>query len=413
MDIKLIFPKTSKNDVVYIKKQEYETYYSTKYKYPYLVIERLSMRTGLPAEGVDKVRREDVLDPFAPEPKINKEYSFNKNDYTLMMSYGLSPGHNAPAGHHYTTPEIWGETFSYANICPQEMVFNSGIWVIIENWCKYVSKLQKTKNFTNLRVFTGSIMDKVDSTLSMGDKNINVNIPTHMFKLVCARSKESENSNKIFITCFMCPNRPIEPTNKENQNIIKWTIPLKPLEELSGINFTPLLEKFYGYEKGKTELVNLNDLVPIKFDLSPIFVKQMIKSLCYGLLIYVKNVKQLEKNWMNCKKMLVDENVEYHEEFYNLVKKRLTFGSKKITNNDEIELNESSNKLSFVDDTDLNTSTNSTNSTNSTLLVNERGLYGNGNIKKGGNIKTNNTKIYNLLNKKHKSNTKKSKKHKY
>jgi len=371
------------------------------------------MRTGLPAEGVDKVRREDVLDPFAPEPKINKEYSFNKNDYTLMMSYGLSPGHNAPAGHHYTTPEIWGETFSYANICPQEMVFNSGIWVIIENWCKYVSKLQKTKNFTNLRVFTGSIMDKVDSTLSMGDKNINVNIPTHMFKLVCARSKESENSNKIFITCFMCPNRPIEPTNKENQNIIKWTIPLKPLEELSGINFTPLLEKFYGYEKGKTELVNLNDLVPIKFDLSPIFVKQMIKSLCYGLLIYVKNVKQLEKNWMNCKKMLVDENVEYHEEFYNLVKKRLTFGSKKITNNDEIELNESSNKLSFVDDTDLNTSTNSTNSTNSTLLVNERGLYGNGNIKKGGNIKTNNTKIYNLLNKKHKSNTKKSKKHKY
>jgi len=385
-----LFSKQIKNEEIkYLKKKEYETYYSTRNKYPYLVVERLNMRTGHPAEGQDKIKREDVNDPFKPESKFPSEISFTTEDYTIMMSHGISPGHNAPAGHHQTNKEIWSETFSYANISPQEMIFNSGIWVLIENWCKYISKLQKNKNFTNLRVFTGSIPDpKGDTKMSLGDKSVSVNIPTHMFKLVCARSKDIGNEKKIFMTCFMCPNKPIDPDNKENQNIINWTIPFDILCNMTNIEFETLLEKYYGYSKNEFELVNINELTPIKFDLSPIFEKQMIKSQWYGLLIYVKDIEQLEENWKICQEVLKDENVEYHKEFYNLVKKRLQHDKDNtpLTEQEEEELSESSRKISMMDnEREIPFITRHSSNNNKQKPFNFFGLF-----KKGGKTRFNN-----------------------
>ena len=364
--INTTFPEQSKNEKIqYLKKQEYETFYSPKNKWPYLVIERLSMRTGYPGEGQEKIKRDEVEDPFTPDSAIPTTDSFTKEDYTVMMSYGLSPGHNAPAGHHYTSPEIWSETFSYANICPQEMVFNSGIWVIIENWCKTVSKQQKFRNFTNFRVFTGSIPNaEGPTTLTLGDKQVSVNIPTHMFKLVCARSKDPENVNKIFATCFVCPNKPIDPLSIKNQDIISWTVPINKLEELANIKFDSLLEKYYGYVYGKTEFMNFNELVPIKFDLNETFKKQMIKSFWYGVIIYSKTKDELDKAWSNCQKALSGENIDYHREFYDLVSKRLSTVNNTLKEVSNEELSESSSRLSLVD-TDID-------------FADERGVKGKG-----------------------------------
>lgn len=349
--INKIFPEQSKSEKIkYLKKQEYETFYSTKNKWPYLVIERLSMQTGYPAEGQDKVKRDEVEDPFAPDPLIPESESFTREDYTIMMSYGLSPGHNAPAGHHYTNLEIWTETFSYANICPQEMVFNSGIWVIMENWCKMVSKQQKFKNFTNLRVFTGSIPNSKGPTiLTLGDKKVSVNIPTHMYKLVCARSKDPKYVKNIFTTCFICPNKAIDPLSIKNQEIINWTVPINKLEELANIKFDSLLEKYYGYMKYNIEIINFNELVPIKFDLSDTFKRQMIKSFWYGVIIYSKNKDEIHKAWENCQKALSGENTEYHKEFYDLVLKRLSTVDNTLKEISSNELKKSSSRLSLVD----------------------------------------------------------------
>jgi DNA/RNA endonuclease G (NUC1) len=360
--INTTFPEQSKNETIkYIKKQEYESYYSTKNKWPYLVIERLSMSTGNPGEGQEKIKRDEVEDPFSPDPSIPESDSFTKEDYAIMMAHGLSPGHNAPAGHHYTSPEIWSETFSYANICPQEMVFNSGIWVIIENWCKYISKQQKYRNFTNLRVFTGSIPNPDGETvLKLNDSEVSVNIPTHMFKLVCARSKDTGNENKIFITCFICPNKPIDPLTTENQNIMNWTVPISTLEKMSNIDFTSLLDKFYGYKKENKEFVNMHELTPIEFNLNDIFKKQMIKSLWYGIIIYSKTKKQLETAWNKCQQALNGEKLDYHKEFYNLILNKLSSNGSGNSNNNNSSVSgnnksllESSSKLSLVDDTEL------------------------------------------------------------
>jgi DNA/RNA endonuclease G (NUC1) len=327
MDIteELFINHPDKENIKYLKKPEYETYYSKSKKWPYLVIERLSMNTGNPSEGYEKVKRDNVEDPFKPDPELSPEDCFTKDDYNLMMSYGLSPGHNAPAGHHHTRPDIWESTFLYSNICPQEMVFNSGVWVILENWCKYISKQQKYKNFTNLRVFTGSIADKNNTILKIGDKSLSVNIPTHMYKIVCARSKNSENNNKLFISCFVYPNRPINPILEENQELSKWMVPFEYLKNLSNLNFKNLFKGYYNqiYKSEDVEFVNLNELVSVKFNLSDILKKQMTKSLWYGMIIYSSNLEELDLMWSNCQKVLKDENLEYHKEFYDLAKKRL------------------------------------------------------------------------------------------
>ena len=350
--IKDVFPEQSKNELIqYLKKKEYETFYSTKNKWPYLVIERLSMQTGNPAPGNEKINRELVEDPFGPDKNIKPEHSFTPEDYSIMMSYGISPGHNAPAGHHYTSEEIWSETFSYANICPQEMTFNSGIWVLLENWCKYISKQQKQKNFTNLRVFTGSIPDNKETELIIGDKSVMVNIPTHMFKMVCVRSKDKGNENKIYMGCFIYPNRPLDPELKENQDLYRWMVPFQTLKKLSSINFEPLLKKYYGYVENITQFENINDIVPVVFELTPIFKKQMLKSIWYAIIIYSSTVEQLEKNWEYCEKALIGENLEYHKDFYNLVKKRL---KNKLTQEEINELEEVSQKMSMAGEPVLN-----------------------------------------------------------
>ena len=69
------------------------------------------------------------------------------------MFLGYSPGHNAPAGNHKTNQSTYLKTFELTNMCPQEMVFNSGLWVVFENWTKDLSKF---KDLYDINVITGS-----------------------------------------------------------------------------------------------------------------------------------------------------------------------------------------------------------------------------------------------------------------
>ena len=82
---KQIFSKQISNEYIqYLKKEEYETYYSTKNKFPYIVIERLSMNTGNPAEGYKKVKRSEVDDPFRPDPEVKERRQLWKKEFQHM-----------------------------------------------------------------------------------------------------------------------------------------------------------------------------------------------------------------------------------------------------------------------------------------------------------------------------------------
>ena len=133
--VRSVFPDASKTEeIIYLQKQEWDVYYSTKNKWPYMILQQLGPQTGITRPGEEFVQRFDRPDPFMPDPVIPAEYSLTNTDYENYKKYGGSPGHNAPAAHHKTTIPINNETYLFSNITPQEIVFNAGAWVILENW---------------------------------------------------------------------------------------------------------------------------------------------------------------------------------------------------------------------------------------------------------------------------------------
>ena len=69
----------------------------------------------------------------------------------------------------------------------------------------------------------------------------------------------------------------------------------------------------------------------MEFFLSPAMQKLMKKSNWFGYLIYSPSLSQLENKWKECQKLEKEfETLEYHQQFYELTKKRL------IRDNDSI-----------------------------------------------------------------------------
>ena len=114
------------------------------------------------------------------------------------MEYGGSMGHNAPAGYK-TNIGVYNETFLLSNMYPQEIVFNSGLWVILENFCK---RLQNELDLYDIKVYTGSIPGKKNQIFNKTE----LNVPSHMFKVVTA--KHQNHKGKFFIGCFLMENKP-------------------------------------------------------------------------------------------------------------------------------------------------------------------------------------------------------------
>ena len=317
------------DEIIYLEKEEFDIYYSCKNKYPLMVIQNVNKPLG---SSKVEIKRQDQEDPFGPDPNIPKKCSMTTKDYNNYMMYGGSPGHNAPAGQHKTNMSIWSETFLYSNMCPQEIVFNSGVWVVLETWIKRLSghpKLEKMK------VITGSIPGKTKTKFNGSF----INVPSHMFKIVLCQMKSEfvkkpEYKNQIYSACFLYPNQPIEPT-EENCNIAKYLTSLKRLGGMGGMdgtggfNIFPYLEEVYQFRSKNKRLTHLGKVVKLEFKLSKGLQDQMTRAKLYGLLIYSKTMKELEKNWKECLKHSdIISDFQYHREYYDLAKDRISKGKK-------------------------------------------------------------------------------------
>ncbi len=293
-----------------LKKTEYDIYYSCTYKYPLLVVERINEKTGK-TDGPQFGRLTDpeLKNPWKMDSDIPSQYRLRVKNYRDYMEYGGSNGHNAPASYHKTTKQIYLETYKLSNCCPQEVVFNGTLWVLLENW---VLSLQTNERLTDIVVYTGSIPAKKDTTFH----ETTINVPTHMFKVVYAIEK---STNTPAIVCFLMPN--IRPTEKIHK-IYKHIINIHELSRIANINFLQIFASYSQYNSNNTPLKQLKNIVRVDMQLSRFQIDSMHKANLFGLIIYSKNLEELKKNWEITKKYVV-RNIEYHELYYKLALKRI------------------------------------------------------------------------------------------
>ncbi len=310
-------PDKRKIDIIFMKKQEFDIFYSGKYKYPLLVKETITINTGK-TNNNEKIDRRLIVDPFAPDPELPSEKSFTLQDYSNYMIFGGSMGHNAPAGQHKTNINIYNETFLLSNISPEEIVHNTGLWALLENWCKILARNHKLYDIT---VFTGNIPDLKPANLN----GTIMNIPIKMYKIVCF--KHIDKPNLLFMDIFMTNNSPYYINHTLSKySLAPYVIPQVSWEwfqNFTGIDLNILLT-FYNLKNGLTQVKSFKKIIHTDIYLTESLKILMKKSNWFGYLAYSSNLQELENNWENCQKLAKEfENINFHRQYYELAKQRL------------------------------------------------------------------------------------------
>ena len=310
----------NEKNLLLLKKKEFDIFYSTKYRYPLLVAETITARTGLTDPTHPIIDRRKIEDPFRQDLEVPSNLQHTLKDYKAYMEYGGSMGHNAPAGQHKTNMDVYNETFVMTNITPQEMVFNSGLWVLMEQWCRY---LGRNTHLEKVMVMTGSIPAKFDNDFG----GVIMNVPSKMFKIICI--KMPDHQDVCHMEIFLCNNKPYYINYALPKcDLSHYLIPHKQYSQFqreSGIDLKKLLE-YYGFSSSKIKPFRSHLNMSINFN--PVLRLQMKKSKWFGILIYAKNLDSLEHEWIECQKLSAEfENLDFHHEFYQLAKHRLKRGS--------------------------------------------------------------------------------------
>ena len=315
------------NSILFIKKTEFDIFYSCKYKYPLLVKETITLLTGTTEANHPAIKRRNIIDPFREDPDIPEKYRHTLDDYKKTLEIGLSMGHNAPAGQHKTNITAFSDTFLLSNITPQEIVLNSGLWGLIENWCK---DLQNNKSLYNISIITGSI-PALENTIYNG---VTMNIPTKMFKIVCCY--HIDNPDITYMDIIMVMNKPFYVNmNATHLSLAPFLVDNKSwkwFENYSRINLKNLLT-FYNYNIKSTPLP-LRNIISMISHISYNLSVLMKKSNWFGLLIYSKSIEELNAKWEACQLYLkkYDNDLSFHKEYYDSALSKLN-REKKHKNN--------------------------------------------------------------------------------
>jgi len=133
---------------------------------PVFVAQRLNRH------AIQAARQVERSDRFYPEARLPGAERAELADY---RNSGYSRGHMAPAG-DMATAQAMAQSFSLANMVPQNQVQNAGAWNRIEqDTRKYVSRAHG-----DVYVFTGPVYGSRPQTLGAG----RVAVPAYLYKVV-------------------------------------------------------------------------------------------------------------------------------------------------------------------------------------------------------------------------------------
>lgn len=257
--------------IIKIRKPEWTIYYDCDARYPACVVERFA--GGLPSAPI---KRSDVGEPFRADVAIPEEHRMYWREYEDYMSFGGSPGHNAPAGFHKSCMRDYRRTFLLSNVCPQEVVFNGGRWLLLENLCK-----ELIESYPESVVLTGSVPGE---DRSFGESTVNV--PSHMYKYIAVK----DSRGVPYSAAFLMPNKP----GTDELPVYHFHVPLPRIHSVlaaaSGFDITRLVNEL---GVGRTRpLSRARRLEPL---MTPMLRMQMKGARLTGRLVYAKTMEELDE----------------------------------------------------------------------------------------------------------------------
>lgn len=154
-------------------------------------------------------------DSFHPEDRLNKNERAELSDYARS---GYDRGHMSPNADMGTITSQH-DSFSLANIVPQDHNNNTGIWSAIEGATRHMANKEG-----GVFVITGPIF-KGDKLKAIGKDSVLV--PTQIYKIVFSPKRQMG-------AAYLCDNAP-----GDNYKIVS----IADIEAMVGINFFPKLSK--------------------------------------------------------------------------------------------------------------------------------------------------------------------------
>jgi endonuclease G len=202
---------------------------------PDIVNQKLSTKTkevcyegfGILHSGITKsalysaqyLTREKIAAPLKRKDKFHEEMRLPANERAELSDYsrsGYDRGHLTPSA-DMGTETSQAESFSLANMVPQDHNNNTGIWSQIEGATRHLANKEG-----GIFVITGAMYQ--GTNIKAIGKN-NVLVPTQVYKVIFSPKQQKG-------AVYLCNNAP--------GNNYK-TISIAELEKMSGINFFPKL----------------------------------------------------------------------------------------------------------------------------------------------------------------------------
>ncbi len=149
-----------------------------------------------PLYAAERLTRESVAEAraVARDDSFHEEDRLPEADRSVLEDYvhsGFDRGHLAPAG-DMPTPTAQAQSFSLANIVPQNRTFNRGLWAGIEESVRRLARERGTLYVVTGVVFTGGSVDAVKSR---------VLVPTQLYKALYDPARGEAGA-------YLAPNRP-------------------------------------------------------------------------------------------------------------------------------------------------------------------------------------------------------------